>query len=113
MTDRNELNQDEKGNNMPETQLTDAEAYPNAETLNTVEAAKPAWSSASPSDNSGGENIRKFAPANQQCKEAVYKAVNDLKIEIEEGEVEVTKDPFYSDVGRNYRRKGARFDQRL
>src|SRR5271157_3243404 len=83
MTDSNELNQDEKGNHMPETQFTDAEAYPNTETLNTDEAAKPAGSSASPSDNSGGENIGGIAPANQQHKENCYrlfihKAVNDL-----------------------------------
>ena len=62
MTDSNELNQDEKGNKMPESQLTDAESYPNAETLNTDEAAKPAGSSGSPSDNSEGETIGKFAP---------------------------------------------------
>ena len=93
MTDSNELNQDEKGNEMRETQFSDAETYPNAETLNTDEAAKAAGSSASPSDNSGGENIGKFAPPNQPHKEAVYKAVDDLKIGSEEGEVEVTKDP--------------------
>jgi hypothetical protein len=92
---------EQKGNKMPE--VTDAEAYSAAETLNTGKSAKPTGRSTSHSVNQQDkEAVEVEAEFNNCHRLLMHKAVHDLKIGIEGGKVEVTKDPSLIEDGIDF-----------